>query len=212
MRRLSLRKIGAGRVTLSSTNTLLAASLSVRAPCRWATPKPSATSTTRSPCGTAVRLNMNGQSPANYTRLDRSNGTGVYSTGGLLNSSATNGGSSSLEVALGSDSRVGVTGAGSLTVGADTGQSLLNQGRFRHADRHGRLTPTRATPLSTPAYCGFPAAANRLPVGTAVTLANTPARFCTSAGTNQTIGSLSGGGANGGNVARFTDPHRWRRQ
>jgi len=68
------------------------------------------------------------------------NGTGAGGNGALLNSSATAGGNSNLLVNLGSDSAIGVTGAGSLTVATvlgshaltkvGTGRLILNGGAY----------------------------------------------------------------------------------
>ena len=85
-------------------------------------------------------IDVNGQSPAAYTNAVTINGTGVGGNGALLNSSATAGGNSNLLVNLGSDSAIGVTGAGSLTVATvlgshaltkvGTGRLILNGGAY----------------------------------------------------------------------------------
>jgi autotransporter-associated beta strand protein len=107
------------------------------------------------------------------------------------------GGSSSLNVALGSDSTIGVRGAGWLSVGTISGSGNLTKVGSGQMGLNGTATYTGSTTIADGnVYLNSGA---HLPSRTNVTMYNTTALLSLN-GNTQTIGSLSGGGASGGNI------------
>ena len=112
--------------------------------------------------GGAALVQSGASVDANGTEIDNKaiaiNGTGVSSMGALLNSSDSAAGSSTFSVALGSDSRIGVTGAGSLMIGTVSGGHALTKvgvGTLIMAggsNSHTDLTIAAGTVQFTPGY------------------------------------------------------------
>jgi autotransporter-associated beta strand protein len=144
-----------------------------------------ATSSTR-------RINFNGGTITHYDASTDLLINGVTGTGG------------SIALLLGT--------AGSPTIEADTDRTVT-LGQFTAVSGSGSLTKTGAGTLvlnSAATYSGSTTinggtvtlgGADRLPTGTNLTLANTAGVQLNQNNNNQTLGSLSGGGSTGGNVA-----------
>ena len=102
--------------------------------------------------------------------------------------------------------------AGSPTIQADTDRTVT-LGEFTAVSGSGSLTKTGAGTLAINSAATYSGAttinggtvllggANRLPTGTNLTLANTAGALLNLNNNAQTLGSLSGGGSNGGNVS-----------
>jgi fibronectin-binding autotransporter adhesin len=142
--------------------------------------------------GSTRRINFNGGTITHYDE----------STDLLINGKSGTGGS--IGLALGT--------AGTPTIHADTDRTVT-LGSFTAVSGSGSLTKTGAGTLainSASTYTGSTTinggtvtlgGADRLPTGTSLTLANTAGVLLNLNNNNQTLGSLSGGGTNGGNVA-----------
>ena len=188
--RSDLRKVGTGQLTLGGTNTFIG-SVYVGA------------GTLKVGNGHALgdfgnditvlaggTLDLNGQSLADYCQPITINGAGINSVGALVNSSASNAGSANLAVVLDSDSSIGVTGTGVLTVGSVSGTHSLTKAGSGTLVIAGVCTYTGSTTINagTLKING----ANLLPDNTAITLSTSGVLDIN--GFNETVGSLSGSG------------------
>jgi fibronectin-binding autotransporter adhesin len=127
---LALVKSGSGTLTLGGTNWfkggLTVNGGTLKMDNAYALGSTGATQTVTVNANSAI--DVNGWTPADYTNPLTINSGGVAGTGALLNSSASNGGSSKFAVFMATDSSIGVTGAGNLTLGTVSGYSLNKVG------------------------------------------------------------------------------------
>ena len=167
-----------------------------------------------------LTINGNGYHNKDFANIGALTDTGMRwftDTNGVVHGPYVAGGSN-LSVVLGSDSTIGVITPADLTVGAISGNYSLTKtgsgtaigvcnGVPDHYDGvPGALVITHACTYtgSTTISDGtirLSGGNNRLPTGTAVTLANMQWAILNINGTQQTIASLAGGGAAGGNVS-----------